>query len=307
MLVALLGLGTFCQAATYPLLRDGDAVIGKALYAKSQQEHTLLDIGRAHDLGLDEMAQANPGVDPWLPKEGATVTVPTLFILPDGPRSGIVLNLAEKRLYYYPAAKPGEQTLVSTYPVSIGREGWDTPTGSFRITEKKKDPEWRPPATIRAEHAAAGDPLPEVVPAGPDNPLGAYALRLSAAGSYLIHGTNKPWGMGMELSHGCVRMYPEDVAQLFPMVSVNSPVNIVRQPYKAGWRGDELYLEVHRGEDPPNEEAVQQVVKRALEGTKEGFVNWDLVRTALSENTGLPRAVGGRRSALNKRYLDMLF
>lgn len=303
---ALAGTVSPSQAATYPL-REGEQVIGKAFYVKSKQEQTLLDIGRPNDLGLDEMAQANPGIDPWLPKEGGTVTVPTLFILPDAPRSGIVLNLSEKRIYYYPSAKNGEAAVVHTYPVSIGREGWDTPTGAFRVTEKKKDPEWRPPATIRAEHAAAGDPLPEVVPAGPDNPLGQYALRLSAAGSYLIHGTNKPWGIGMELSHGCIRMYPEDVEEIFPMVPVNAPVNIIRQPYKAGWRGDELYFEVHAGEGQPNEEAGHQVIKRALEGSKEAFVDWEMVRTALSENTGLPRVVGGRRGAVGKRYLDSVF
>lgn len=305
-MAALVGTAPVSLAATYPL-RDGDRVIGKAFYVKSKQEQTLLDIGRPNDLGLDEMAQANPGIDPWLPKEGGTVTVPNLFILPDAPHNGLVLNLSEKRIYYYPPTKNGEGAVVQTYPVSIGREGWDTPTGSFRITEKKKDPEWRPPPNIRAEHAAAGDPLPEVVPAGPDNPLGEYAMRLSAAGSYLIHGTNKPWGMGMELSHGCVRMYPENIAQLFPLVPVNTPVSIIRQPYKAGWRGDELYLEVHVGEGVPSEEGAQQVVKRATEGIKEVYVDWDLVRTVLSENTGLPRVVGGRRAAQGKRYLDMLF
>ncbi len=302
----LAGTASISQAATYPL-REGERVIGKAFYVKSKQEQTLLDIGRPNDLGVDEMAQANPGIDPWLPKEGGTVTVPSLFILPDTPHSGVVLNLSEKRIYYYPSTKNGESAMVHTYPVSIGREGWDTPTGSFRITEKKKDPEWRPPPNIRAEHIAAGDPLPEVIPAGPDNPLGQYALRLSAAGSYLIHGTNKPWGIGMELSHGCIRMYPEDVEQLFPMVSVSAPVNIIRQPYKAGWRGDELFFEVHVGEEQPSEEAAHQVIKRAIEGNKEAFVDWEQVRTVLAENTGLPRAVGGRRGAVGKRYLESVF
>ena len=305
-LAALLGIASVSHATTYPLPRDGEGVIGKAFYAKSQQEQTLLDIGRPNDLGLDEMSQANPGIDPWLPKEGGVVTVPTLFILPDAPRSGIILNLAEKRMYFYPLAKDGGAPVVSTYPVSIGREGWDTPTGSFRISEKKKDPEWRPPATIRAEHAAKGDILPDVIPAGPDNPLGQYALRLSTKGSYLIHGTNKPWGMGMELSHGCIRMYPEDIEALFPVVPANAPVTIIRQPYKAGWRGDELFFEVHANGEQ-DMDAASQVIKRALDGNKEAFVDWDLVRTALSENTGLPRVVGGRRAALGKRYLDIIF
>jgi len=307
VLVGLLAGQPAGEAATYPLPPPGENVIGKAFYAKSQQEHTLLDIGRPNDLGLEEMALANPDVDPWLPKEGAVVSVPTLYVLPDAPRNGVVLNLSEKRMYYFPASNSGGGGEVRTYPVSIGREGWDTPTGSFRVAEKKKDPEWRPPASIRAEHAAKGDILPEVVPAGPDNPLGQFALRLSAKGSYLIHGTNKPWGLGMEVSHGCIRMYPEDIEELFPIIPANAPVTIIKQPYKAGWRGDELYFEVHAGDAPADPGAANQVIKRAVEGSKEAFVDWDLVQAALAENTGLPRVVGGRRTALEKRYLDIIF
>jgi L,D-transpeptidase ErfK/SrfK len=236
----------------------------------------------------------------WIPGEGKDVLLPTQYVLPNAPRTGLVLNLAEKRLYYFPSS--GE---VETYAISIGREGWSTPLGTFSIVRKDKDPAWYPPASIRKEHAENGDPLPTVVPAGPDNPLGQYALRLSASG-YLIHGTNKPWGLGMQVSHGCIRMYPEDIEALFPKVPVKTSVKIVNQPFKLGWRGNDLYLEVH-ARDGEAGKAPEVVVPASIANAQGVEVEWEEVRRAINENTGLPHLVGSRQKPASWLYLDTIF
>ena len=294
--------GYSAAPSVYRLDNRDDSVIGQAFYVKSRHEDTLLDIARHNGLGYDDMKHANPDLDIWVPGDDKDVLVPTHYVLPDAPHQGIVLNLAEKRLYYYPP-NPGE---VVTYAISIGREGWNTPLGNFRIIRKDKDPAWYPPASVREEHIKEGrPPLPAVVPAGPDNPLGAYALRLSAKG-YLIHGTNKPWGLGMEVSHGCIRMYPEDIERLFPQVSVKTPVTIVDQPYKVGWQGNDLFLEVHikegEGAKQPSE-----VVPPAIAKAPGVNVDWGEVRRAVEENAGLPHLVGSRQDTANWLYLDMIF
>jgi len=222
---------------------DGD-VVGEVQVIRARYEDTFIDIGRAYDLGFDELVQANPGVDPWLPGAGTRVVLPTRFILPDAPREGIVLNIGIKRIFFYPKVTAGESPLVITHPVGIGRDGWATPIGATTVVAKVKDPVWTVPPSIRKEHAEAGDPLPAQVGAGPDNPLGAFALRLGFP-SYLIHGTNKPSGIGMRVSHGCVQLFPEDIESLFSEVSVGTTVRIVNQPQLVGWQAGNLYLEVH--------------------------------------------------------------
>jgi L,D-transpeptidase ErfK/SrfK len=224
-------------------------LVGELRSVAAAGEDTLLDIARRFDAGQDEILHANPDVDRWLPKPGSQVLVPSRHILPDARREGLILNIAEMRLYYFPPSSPGRPDELQTYPVSIGRMDWDTPQGTTRIVAKTRNPEWRPPKSIKEEHAADGEPLPDVVPAGPDNPLGKYALRLGLPG-YLIHSTNKPYGVGMRVTHGCVRMYPEDIETLFPEVSVGTPVQIVNQPVKVGWLGHTLFIEIH----PPLEE-----------------------------------------------------
>lgn len=302
--VGIVLAGALCalpaQATTFRLQNPNDGVVGEAFYLKTRHEDTLLDVARHNNLGYDDMKYANQRVDMWVPGDGSEVLIPTMFVLPSAPRNGIVLNLAEKRLYYYPSSDE-----VTTYAISIGREGWNTPLGNFHISRKVKDPTWTPPASIRAEHAEKGDILPAVVPAGPDNPLGQYALRLSAE-SYLIHGTNKPWGLGMQVSHGCIRMYPEGIADLFPKVSVKTPVTIVSQPFKTGWLGDDLYLEVH-ATDEDLAKPLSEVVPPALADAEGVSVDWEEVRRAVSENTGLPHLVGGRQKPGNWLYLDMIF
>jgi L,D-transpeptidase ErfK/SrfK len=278
------------------------AVVGveKEIIASSQD--TLLDIAKAHNLGYEALKLANPGVDPWLPGAGKRVRLPTRFVLPAAPRRGVVLNLAEMRIYYYPKVRKGEPATVHTYPVSIGRYDWETPLGRTRIVSKVRDPAWYPPKSIRAEHAAAGSPLPAVVPPGPDNPLGNRALQLGRRG-YLIHGTNKPYGIGMRVSHGCIRMYPEDIVALFDAVPVGTRVQIVNQPIKVGWNeAGHLYVEAHPREGESEARAREGVridVLRAevlaLAGkVEEGTVkqvDWNAVKRVATDRSGVPVAV----------------
>src|SRR5215469_2667978 len=193
--------------AVYELPADGSSVVGTDERIKSTYNDTLLDIAHRYSLGYEEIIRANPGVDMWLPGEGTDILLPGRRILPSAPHEGIVVNLPEHRLYYYAKPKKHHKAVVITYPVSIGRMDWHSPLGETRVIGKEKHPNWYPPESIRKEHAANGDPLPKVVPAGPDNPLGAFALRLAAGdGEYMIHGTNNPTAVGMSVTHGCIRM-----------------------------------------------------------------------------------------------------
>ncbi len=208
------------------------------------KEDTLPDIARRFDVGYEEIVTANPGVDPWLPGEAREVVVPTQFVLPAAPREGVVVNVAEMRIYYYPPHKKGEPQTVYTHPIGIGKVGWNTPEGSTKIISRQKDPVWVVPKSVRAEHAKDGEVLPAQVPAGPDNPLGQYEFRLGWP-SYLIHGTNKPYGVGMRSSHGCMRLYPEDIAVFFDLIPIGTKVTVVNQPYLFGWRDGTLYLQAY--------------------------------------------------------------
>ncbi len=275
------------RAMTFNLPAAGDDLIGEVNSLNSRYDDTLSNIARMHNLGFLEIKEANPGVDPWLPGVGTRIVLPMQFILPPGPREGIVINLAELRLYYYPA----DADKVITYPLGIGREGWSTPTGYSRITRKTRNPSWHPPASIREEAAAEGKILPVVVKPGPDNPLGQYALNLSLA-SYLIHGTNKPYGVGMRVSHGCLRLYPEDIEELFSLVKVGVPVRIVNLPYKAGWSNGRLYVEAH----PPLSEQVKKgqnltpMVQAVLNVLKDKMIkpDWEVMRLAAVNKLGIP-------------------
>ncbi|GAC1302306.1 MAG: hypothetical protein NVSMB15_13190 [Steroidobacteraceae bacterium] len=207
-------------------------------------EDTLPDIARRFDVGYEEMLTANPGVDPWLPGVGREVIVPTQFVLPAAPREGVVVNVAAMRIFYYPPHKKGEPQIVFTHPIGIGKVGWKTPEGSTRIISRQKDPVWVVPKSVRNEHAENGEKLPAQVPAGPDNPLGQYMFRLGWP-SYLIHGTNKPYGVGMRSSHGCMRLYPEDIAMFFDLIPIGTKVTVVNQPYLFGWSDGTLYLQAY--------------------------------------------------------------
>ena len=411
-------------AESFSLPGAGDDLIGRIRHTKAHHEDTLIDIARRFSIGQDEMVMANPTVDRWLPKEGTDVLIPQLFILPDAPRAGIVVNIPEMRLYYFPVrasaakraavateprklaattckkpadkpaspeksshsgngktsakpanagsaktpAKPAQTTSakpaakptqtantkttakpcvatpaprpapapvaaasyesagsgeVISYPVSMGRMDWRTPIGKTTVVNKQKDPSWTPPASIKREHAAKGDPLPDVVPPGPDNPLGKFAMRLGVSG-YLIHGTDvaKADGIGMRVTHGCMRLYNEDIAKLFPLVPVGSPVYLVNQPIKLGWRGSLLYLEASQPLDEdtgiPNHDPDENVSKEQLRREDEqrsrflmrianteiqkmkdktgASVDMDKVRRYLDKPTGIPVVIGGTGS-----------
>jgi L,D-transpeptidase ErfK/SrfK len=219
-----------------------DEVVGELQVTKVMGEDTLPDIARRFNLGYEEIARANPGVDPWVPGEGREIVLPTQFVLPAAAREGLVINLAQLRVFYFPKVKEGEPQTVITHPIGIGKVGWQTPEGTTKVTGKRTNPTWFPPASVRKEHREAGDPLPSKVPPGPDNPLGAYMMTLGWP-SYLIHGTNKPYGVGLRSSHGCMRFYPEDIAELYDKIPVGTKVTVVNQPFVFGWHNGALYVQ----------------------------------------------------------------
>ncbi|MGP5564757.1 L,D-transpeptidase family protein [Vreelandella alkaliphila] len=218
----------------FRLPEEGDIIGEHYTVVAEDPEDTLIDIARRHNIGYEEIRMANPGVSMWVPGEGTEIVIPARYILPPAPREGVVVNLSELRLYYYPADNPG---IVETYPVSVGREEFATPVGITRTTVKVKDPAWAPPASMRREAAARGEPAPSIVPAGPNNPLGRHAILL-AMPSYLIHGTNRPEGVGMRVSRGCIRMFPEDIKSLYERMPTGTQVNLMDAPFKAGWAAD---------------------------------------------------------------------
>ena len=283
-------------AETFWLPRQGDSVVGHLQGAIAEHEDTMLDIGRRYNVGYEELKLANPGVDPWIPGEGTLIVIPSRFVLPDAPRQGIVLNLAEMRLYYYPDPPDAARRRVITHPISIGREGLSTPLGATYISAKVVGPTWYPTEATRKDAEAEGEPLPESVPPGPDNPLGTHALRLGHT-AYLIHGTNKPYGLGMRVSRGCVRLYPEDIISMYETVPLNTPVHVVNQPVKVGWRDGVLYVEVHpmAGElelsgSLPSADAMRQVVAKTSESQSE-HIRWEQVSAVVETMTGIPYAV----------------
>lgn len=229
----------------YFILEDAEqSVIGELQIVFTNEEDTFSDLAREYGLGYDELVAANPDIDPWLPGDNTAVVLPTQYVVPAGPRSGIILNIAAKRLFYFPEVPEGQSPVVMTYPIGIGRVGWETPLGETTVVSKARDPVWYVPASVRKEHAEAGDPLPAIVEAGPDNPLGNRVLKLDIPG-YLIHGTNQPYGVGMRVSHGCVRLYPENIELLYDLVEVGAEVRIVNEPFLVGFKDGDIYFEGH--------------------------------------------------------------
>ncbi len=314
-LLFFMALPIAVQAEQFELPPDDNDVVGALTVVAARADETLLDLARRHGLGYEDIVRANPEVDTWLPGEGTEVLLPTRYVLPPGPRKGVILNLAEYRMYYFPEPKDGEPAIVMTYPMSIGRMDWETPLGLTRIISKVRSPTWYPPESVRAEHAADGDPLPRIVPPGPKNPLGAFAMRLGLPG-YLIHSTNRPAGVGMRVTHGCIRMFPEDIRFLFDQVSVNTPVRIINEPVKVGWHGDELVMEVHRAlEIVPFETDSGEITNEVLPedllvqperniltalteqfvaatNTRAGELDWERAEDLLERADGIPMPVG---------------
>jgi L,D-transpeptidase ErfK/SrfK len=299
ILAALLaGAAAPAYATQYPLSSPDALMFGDIETITAFGEDTLPDLARRYSLGYEEIQKANPGVDLWLPGEGTPIVIPNQRLLPQGAREGIVVNLPEHRLYYYPKVRKGETPIVITYPVSIGKMDWSTPLGKTKVVDKRKNPTWTPPESVRQEHAERGDPLPKVVKSGPDNPLGLYAMRLGITpGAYLIHGTNNPIAVGMAITHGCIRMYPEDIEALFPLVPVGTPVWLINEPVKVVRVDGRVWLEVH----PPVDEQGQRAevdlesfyaLANAALGETPAAIHWDFVLATLKEASGMPQMVG---------------
>lgn len=273
-----------------------DDVVGTLQVVTAGKDDTLSDIARRFNLGYEEIVSANPGVDPWLPKAGTKIIIPTQFVLPDAPRQGVVINLAAMRLFYFPKTKPGKPQKVITHPVGIGRVEWKTPEGMTRVASKTENPSWIPTPSIRREHAKNGDPLPAVVPPGPDNPMGTHVLKLDWP-NYAIHGTDKPPSIGLRGSHGCLRMYPEDIVGIYRDVPVGTPIRIVNQPRLLGWRGNQLYLQAYPIlEDDKRNHA--NLLKKSLttvratpKGKRDARRQAKVNQTLLTEVTRNPRAI----------------
>ncbi|MGH8242279.1 MAG: L,D-transpeptidase family protein [Steroidobacteraceae bacterium] len=305
-LLAAIAAAAPAVADQFTLPAEGDA-IGEVLTTEASASDTLIDVARRHGLGYEEITNANPGVDAWLPGAGTAVVVPKRRLLPMAPRNGIVINLPEHRLYWYPPAEAGKSPVVWTFPVSIGKMDWNTPLGRTTIISKAKDAPWIPPKSVREEHAKNGEILPAVVPGGPDNPMGRYKMALGIpGGAYLIHGTNRPAGIGMQVTHGCMRLYPEDIEKLFGMVAVSTPVLIVNQPYKWGWQDGELLIEVH---PPLKEDAVEpptltDLTRLIVEATSSEPlpIDWIGAERVWREARGIPTAVaiGDPRAAASQ-------
>ncbi len=321
LIVAVLFASTV-RAEIYELPPPGHDVIGAVSTIIARHEDTLVDIARRHGLGYQDIVRANPNVNVWVPGEGTEVVLPTRYVLPPGPRQGVVLNLAEYRLYFFPEVEAGETAYVLTYPISIGRMDWETPLGLTKVISKVRNPSWYVPKSVLEEHAAEGRPLPRIVPPGPDNPLGEYAMRLGLPG-YLIHGTNRPAGVGMRVTHGCVRMFPEDIEYLFGRIDLNTRVRIINEPVKMGWDGDQLVMEVHpllevaAAETDEDALLTEQVAESevvdaaddavvfprdpltyvtqqfiATTGERAGQLDWNLAEQIVERSDGIPIPVG---------------
>jgi L,D-transpeptidase ErfK/SrfK len=278
ILIALFFQTAFSEGFSYTY--NGNNVIGVIRNYKVRDNESLIEIARRFGLGYNEIVDANPELDPFLPGKDQIVTIPTMWILPEAARDDIVINLSEMRLYYY--IKKKGSIVIRTYPIGIGDDGTETPLGIYKITEKKVNPSWYVPKSIKKQRPE----LPDVVPPGPENPLGSRALRLSNS-SYLIHGTNRPWAVGRKVTHGCIRLYPEDIIKLYDSVTIGTIVKIVREPVKVGVKDGKVYIEVHKDDESKinyfNKAVELLVNKRLLKN-----VDLEKLYIAIEEKKGIP-------------------
>ena len=260
-----------------------------------KQDENLLTIARHFNLGYVELIAALPNIDPWQPEPNTVIQLPTLHIIPDAEKRGVVINLGDFRLYWFSDAdKTLPENNVESWPIAIAREGFATPLGKTQVVKLRDNPSWMPTQSARHENPV----LPFIVPPGPTNPLGRLAINLGFH-NIIIHGTNKPWGIGRRVSRGCIRMYPEDIAQLYQRVKIGTPVAIINQPIKFGWHNKQLYVEIH-----PSWKQVDQLeynghfdlqiptelaaLVRKKAGSKHPHINWLAVVTAARERSGIP-------------------
>ena len=294
------------SAEILELPENGDSVLGTPYNITTHYGETTLILAQVHEIGYHELLSANPDVHTWMPGEGTLVHIPRQYILPGKARAGLVLNLAELRLYYYETTRSGKPQ-VRTYPISAGRVDWVTPIGITRVLDRLENPNWYPPKSVILEHEARGDKLEKVVPPGADNPLGQYALMLEADG-YFIHGTNRDQGIGMRVTHGCIRMRSKDIAELIYRVPVDTPVEIISMPIKIGFMNGVVYMEAH---PEPLEEFPMPVKNPVLEETDvlpalhaleeqlpagDYVIYWEQVMEIARKRLGIPVAVGWDRS-----------
>ena len=304
-ILAALSICLYCStsfAAQYSYVSHTQhQLIGHVRTIQTRSYDTFNQIARTHDIGYDELKQANPNVNPYKIPTGSVIILPTQYILPDTPHRGIVINLPEKRLYLYRKSK------VLTFPIGIGRSGWTTPVGQLHIIGKLKNPAWNVPKSVRIEQAKYGNYLPKVVPPGPNNPLGQHALRLSKS-NYLIHGTHEPSGVGRRSSAGCLRMYPEDIRKLYALVPTNTPVIIVKQPLKTAKIQHTFLVESHAplvealndqnlsdGANIDDTMTLSEALTYLLDAMKKAHVkpiSIELMRTLLLSSTGIPVMTG---------------
>jgi L,D-transpeptidase ErfK/SrfK len=287
-LAALAGAAAARHGGAVPA-PTGD-LVGTPEFLLTTRATNLVELARERQLGILAISAANPGIDVWLPGPDRLVQLPTWHILPDAPRRGIVINKAELGLYHV------RESGIDHYPIGVGREGFDTPLGTTTVVRKQANPTWYPTASTRADRPE----LPAVVPPGPDNPLGHRALYLGWP-TYLIHGTNLPYGVGRRVSRGCIRMYPQGIERLFERVPVGTQVTVVAQPAKVGWDAGELYLQVHPAFEQLDEleerysfevgtepvEGVEELV-RGRAGDALERVDWQLVRAEAIARRGVP-------------------
>ncbi|MCS7203358.1 MAG: L,D-transpeptidase family protein [Thermodesulfovibrio sp.] len=285
IILLILIFNSICFANTF-VVRSDTETIGFLKTHVVKKEESLIEIARLYNLGYNEIVDANPQLDPFLPGEGKEVIIPTFWILPEIPTNykGIIINLSEMRLYYFYENKG--KKFVTTFPIGIGDDGTETPLGKFKISHKMVNPHWYVPESIRKERPE----LPAVVPPGPDNPLGTHAMRLSGL-SYLIHGTNKPWAVGRKVTHGCIRLYPEDIPKLFTMVPIGTEVLIVRQPIKVALIGEEVYIEVHRDEQLKDFDYFQNAVDLLAKKGLLKYVDTFKLYYIIKQKNGIPTSV----------------
>jgi L,D-transpeptidase ErfK/SrfK len=290
-------------------LDPGQSVVGVVQVVAAGKDDTLTDVARRFNVGYEEILRANPKVDPWLPGAGTEIVVPSAFVLPNAPYTGVVINIAAMRIFYFPPVKPGERKVVITHPIGIGKVGWRTPEGVTKIVRRQKDPTWRVPVSVRKEHHDNGEDLDPVIGPGPDNPLGKYAFYLQWP-SYLIHGTNKPAGVGLRSSHGCIRLYPEDIEQFFNMVPIGTQVRVVNQPFEFGWADGQLYLQPYDVlEDDARDwsKAQRKLLSKELAATLQQQlkshhqqIDWGLVASLTRNPRGVPVPISTADASLEQ-------
>ena len=294
LLTVLAGWLSTSFAIHYSLSANID-IVGEPRWVKLQLGQNLQTLGQRYNLGYYEVLEANPTIHPKLAERGTEVLLATQFILPNAPREGVIVNIAELRLYLY----PDDNNEVITLPIGIGKPGRETPLGKMNIYDKRKDPTWYIPESIYYELKSRGMRVsPEPWPPSPKNPLGKYAMRLSLLG-YDIHGTNKDTGVGRRTSAGCIRMYNDDVAEVFHHVEVGTPVRIINQPYKIGIKDSKIYLEAHKPLQEDRKESqeeyladVKAVIKKFMQSHKNITINWRAVANVINSFSGIPVEIG---------------